>query len=344
MSNIENNRNYFKSFKPVHITDEQIPGSFQSEIIFLSINDTGTRLVTSRTDKTLRIWKCFPSEINSPTIIESPHARGVECISWYPKAEFTFASVGRDDTVKIWKCHGGVLEKEININRDNSNIIKDISCHLVKYSNDGEILMVADRDSVVYFYSVANNYKKVNEIQLEDYVYDLQWFHYNHKFFAAALHNGTVPLYEVKDNEEENQGDDGKVINSIVLRHKLIGHRSSITCLKLDPRGSHLAIGSNEGVVSLWNTSDLLNCKLITQFDEPISYVSFSRDGGYLAIGYDINFNSRIYEVSSLTEVYEIPNSVGGKSVLPAICWFPNKTSFVYSSDGKTTTFLRKAD
>lgn len=328
-NNSSNNKSFFKNFSSVVIKDQPIPGYSNSEIILVSINHTGTRLVNSRTDKSLRIWKCVPDRLIEPIVIENAHSKAVECISWNPKTDYTFASVGRDDSIKIWKGFHGTLEKEIKVVKDISN--QPATCHLVKYSADGEILSVVDRDSTITFYSVTNNYKKVKEIKLHEHIYQFTWFNHNHSFFMCALHDGSIPVYKIDLAKEE----------FAQLKTTLTGHRSSVTCISLDPKGHYFAVGSNEGVVSIWNTASMLNNRIIADIDEPVSNIDISRDGAYIAVAYD-NTNIRIFDLETTEEVFEIPNSTNGKLVLASISWFPNKTSFVCTNDGARNMILMK--
>lgn len=328
---LTNNRTFFKNFVPVVIKDSPIAGSSGSEVILLSINLTGTRLVNSRTDRTIRIWKCTPERLLDPITIEHPHLKAVERVAWNPKTEFSFATVGRDDLVKIWRCTG-MLEKELKIVKSDAST--SAICQVVNYSSDGEILSVVDRDSTVLLFSVTNNYTKIGEIKLNEHIYDLQWFNHNHSFFMCALHDGSVPIYKVSDTS------DGV---SVDLKHQLLGHRSSATCVTVDPRGKYCAVGSNEGVVSLWNTASMINTKVLTNTDESISCIDISRDGTYIAVALDSGSNIKIYDYESTEQVYEVPNSFSGNLVLSSVAWFPSKTAFVHTSDnGKSMTLMKK--
>lgn len=350
---LTNNRTFFKNFIPVVIKDSPIAGGSSSEIIHISINLTGTRLVNSRTDRSIRIWKCTPERLIDPVIIEHPHLKAVERVAWNPKTEFSFATVGRDDLVKIWRCTGS-LEKELTIvkNGNTNGSGTETICQVVAYSNDGEILTVVDRDATVLLYSVSNNYAKLQEFQLNDHIYDILWFHHGHSFFMCALHDGSVPIYKITDvlldangSSQVNGSADTDNSNSITidLKHKLLGHRSSATCVVVDPRGKYFAVGSNEGVVSLWNTSSMLISKVLTNTDEAIANIDISRDGTYVAVAYDSGENVKIFDYDTTEQVYEVPNSNSGNLALSHVAWFPSKTAFVHTSDnGRTMTLMKK--
>jgi WD domain, G-beta repeat. len=104
------NKSFFKNFVPVLSRDRPLPGHTASstEIILVSINVTGTRIVTSRTDKSMRVWKSTADRLIDPIVIEDAHSRSVERVSWDPQREFTFASVGCDENIKNLEDYGNL--------------------------------------------------------------------------------------------------------------------------------------------------------------------------------------------------------------------------------------------
>lgn len=295
--------NYFRAFQ---LTSYD---SAKSEIVHLLVNVTGSRIIATRTDRSLRIWKCYPGKVGDLVVIERPHAKPVERVAWNPVAEHTFATVGRDDLVKVWR--GTSLEKEIQVTRDDG---RRPQCLLVSYSHDGDVLAVADTD-VVVFYSVAGNYARAGEVRLLR-PYDMVWFHGGH-YFAVALADGTVPIYQFGETPR--------------LKHTLRGHRLAATSLAVDPRGRYLVVGGNEGVVSIWQLRSMVPTRLITQVDEAVVHVDVSRDGAHVSVSFD-GVNARIWDISK-EDVHEIPDSAGGTSVGARVCWFPNKVAYAYVSD-----------
>ncbi|CAK7896870.1 hypothetical protein CAAN1_03S05644 [[Candida] anglica] len=309
-------------------------GAGNSEIILLSINPTGSRLVNARTDKAIRVWKCSSDKLHDPITVEQPHVKAVESVSWHPKHEYTFATVGRDHLVKIWKTSssGCTVEREVRVNRNDNSRHGMSVCQIVKYSADGEVMAVVDRDSTISLFNTSN-YTMFKQFKMGEHVFDFTWFNSGHSHFMIGLHNGTVEVYKVKENDDE----------PVEKVHTLKGHRSSVTTVALDPRGQYIAIGSNEGVVSLWNTENLLNEGTISSIDESIAQVDVSRDGAYLALTFDRNINIRIFDSETLKEIYEVENSSSGNLVLSTFRWFPNRQNFVCTSDGgKSMTYVRK--
>ena len=57
----DRNKKFFNSLTPIVLRDKPISSYASSEIITVAINQTGTRVVYSRTDRSVRIWKCLPA-------------------------------------------------------------------------------------------------------------------------------------------------------------------------------------------------------------------------------------------------------------------------------------------
>lgn len=325
------NAGFFHKLTAVTVRDKPLAGhtATSTEVILAAINVTGTRVVALRTDRSLRIWRCLPERMADPIVIEEAHVRLVERVSWNPRAEHLFASVGRDEYIKVWKGQTGTLERQIavvkSLGQPGATALK-----IVAYSDDGAMLVAVDRDSTVVVYSTAA-YDKVAEIVVDDHVYDARWFHHGHDYLALALHDGTVAVYHLNGT-------------TLAPKTRLAGHRSLATALGLDPRGSFLCVGTNEGVVSVWNTASMLNTLVITDVDESVACVDVSRDGAYVACTYDRGSNARVYDVDTGSELYEVPNSVSGLLTFATFAWFPNKTLFIHSSDhGTTLTLMKRA-
>ncbi|EMG46337.1 hypothetical protein G210_3419, partial [Candida maltosa Xu316] len=304
-----------------------------SEIITTAINSTGTRIVYSRTDKTIRIWKSTADSAVDPKIIQDAHSRAVESISFNPRTEYTFATVGKDEFIKIWHAGTGQLLQEIKGQHD---LLK-----LVRYSDDGKRLIVVDKLSNILIYNCEMNYQFVHKFKLNDHVYDLQWFHFKHKFFLTALNDGSILLFELGKSKNEETGEVETVCK---IRTRLEGHNSSITSLAVSPNRSFFCVGSSEGVISFWNCEEtFINSHVITDVDQSIAQLDCSRDSSYIAVSYDTDSNSRIYDYDSAELMYEVPNTESGNQTFSSITWFPSKTGFICTTDGCTTlTLMRK--
>ncbi|RCK65229.1 THO complex subunit 3 [Candida viswanathii] len=336
----EKNKAFFKKLTPFVIRDKPV-GSYMgnSEVITMAINVTGTRIVYSRTDKSIRIWKSTPDAAVDPKVIIDPHAKAVESISFNPRTEYLFATVGKDEYVRIWSAQTGEKIREIKCEFD--------TLKLVRYSQDGKLLVVVDRTSNILVLAVEMNYKVVHRFKVNEHVYDLQWFYHEHQFLLIAMHDGSVLLYEITEDEDEDEDEEngGKVFGT-KLRSRVKGHNSSITSIAISPRGNYFCLGNSEGVVSFWTVDGtLLNLHVISDIDQSISHLDSSRDSAYVSVAYDADSNLRIYDYESGELVHEIPNSISGSQTFSSAVWFPTKTCYIFTSDhGTTVTLMKRSD
>lgn len=315
----------FSTFRLVAARDLAPNGKpSQAEIIHVSVNHTGSRTINTRTDRTIRIWRSNHATLADPVVVESPHRGPVTCVSWNPNTEMSFASVGGDSTVKLWRG-SGQLEREIKAAGG-----ADRAFHLVAYSPDGRYLAVADTGATVRLHDVSAGYVVVAEVATGLAVNALVWPNKGHGVMVTAHADGHVKVWAVAD---------GAVGPGRVLAK----HHAPVTCLCMDPRGRYLGYGLSEGVVSLWRTADMTSHGVLAAVDRDISTVCPSRDGAYVAVGYGDGSNVRVYAWDTLEEVYEAPGTAGGGRGARAV-WFPNRSALVVTSDRGQVMLLAKRD
>lgn len=256
-----------------------------------------------------------------PVVVESPHRGPVTSISWNPNAETSFASVGSDSTIKLWR--GAQLEREVKA-------ASDVLFRLVAYSPDGRYMAAVDSSATIRLYDVRAGYAMVAEATLDLAVNALLWSNRGHAVMVTGHSNGQVKVWTVQDN--------GLGPGRVLARY-----HAPVTCLCLDPRGRYLACGLSEGIVTLWCTADMTCRGVLASEDREISSVSASRDGAYLAVGYSDGSNVRVYAYESLQEVHEVAGTVAGTHGSRA-AWFPNRSALVVTSEKGQVMLLGKRD
>lgn len=297
-----------------------------SEITHLSVNATGNRVINSRSDKSIRVWKTLHLRGSTPTVIENAH-REAATILWNTNTDTSFASVGKDCWVKLWTCSGR-LEREIKVLGAKGGV----ELEHIAYSADGELLCVVDNDRNLIFFEIGDNYSRMALVKASGHVNDIKWTNRGHYFLVAALDNGGVEIFQPRmDNK------------TVKLAHTLKGHNAPVTCVSIDPRGRFIACGTKEGIVSFWRTSDMLNYGAISKIDQEVVGVEVSRDGSHLAVSYAQGTNINVYDWDTLEHLYEVPKSSAGKTGYLALKWFPQRGSFAYVADyGQVVEFAKK--
>lgn len=104
----------------------------------------------------------------------------------------------------------------------------------------------------IYQFSPSENLEKQCEEELLNSENNIDTEMKNANDSEAPDSNGT-------DNEKVSESTDN--INTIQNVFTLRGHRTAANCLMFDPKGCYLAVGSNEGIVSLWDLQDFICIK-----------------------------------------------------------------------------------
>lgn len=110
---------------------------------------------------------------------------------------------------------------------------------------------------------------------------------------------------------------------------RLVPHVASLLALAVDPLGRYLAIGGQDGRVSLLSTQDWI---VERNFDAPttaIRHAAFSPDGELLAVGDDTAvFVFAVYTRATVARI-PVTNSVN------SLAWCPVRNALTYSTSSK---------
>ena len=146
------------------------------------------------------------------------------------------------------------------------------------------------------------------------------------------------------------QGDGSvKVLNypSFNIVHTLSAHTSSCIAISYSPNGKYLAIGGSDAMISLWDTTDWICRRTVSNSSAgsmSIKGLSWSWDGRYV-IGASEDVGSGPSEGTNMgLEIYhaetgEVVHTIATKnSGTPAAEWHPNRYWLAYTQieDGKS--------
>ncbi|KAG5365591.1 THO complex subunit 3 [Yarrowia sp. C11] len=113
---------------------------------------------------------------------------------------------------------------------------------------------------------------------------------------------------------------------------ELLGHTTAANCVKPDPQGRYIAVGGNEGIVSLWDTKELVCVKTLSKHDQPVVSLDFSHDGDYIAVGYEsteIPVDIVHVDTGEFVHAVSRPRWIGA----PVVKWSPVKYNLAFSGD-----------
>ena len=116
---------------------------------------------------------------------------------------------------------------------------------------------------------------------------------------------------------------------ALSVRYAFNAHTSSCTCLELSPTGRYLATGGSDAMINLWDTTEWVCKRVLDQAVGTVRQVSFSWDGGYIAVGSEEGTGLDVAHVETGEYVHTVPTQA------PAVCvaWHPNRYWLAYSGD-----------
>lgn len=240
----------------------------------LAWNGPGSRVACGYYDRSVKVWMPDHPDGYGMTDIKNAHDRPVESISWDPTHADRVASCASDGSIKVWDARAKMLLAEARNGYDNL---------VVRFSGDGRFLAVATaKTDLIIIYRVRRPHKESGVIwgletlcqfRENEEVYDLQWAENGSEttyVLASGLGNGNVRIYrfdtidvntEKEQNNPDTENDSMEGVHKLSNVYTLRGHRTAANCLQFDPKGNYLAVGSNEGIVSLWDLQNFICIK-----------------------------------------------------------------------------------
>jgi THO complex subunit 3 len=275
-------------------------------------NNVGSRFATIHNDRHIRVWPSDKPEPKSSVEIRGAHERGVEDISWCPLHSEYLVSCSTDGTVKLWdtRTRQCLAQKDVG------------ECLVLAYSSDGKYIAVGLKNDMVKILK-ADDLEEITSYQETEEVYNIAWSS-SSELFAVSLGNGNIRIVLF----------DGKTTS---IFHTLKGHRTAATCLEFDPMGNFLAVGSNEGIVSIWDLRDWICLKTFTKADQPVTSLSYSHEGSYIAVASDNSLPIEIIHVESGDYIHSVKQKFDGR---PCVQFHPLKFTLLFSGDAQGVTLL----
>lgn len=106
--------------------------------------------------------------------------------------------------------------------------------------------------------------------------------------------------------------------------------------MDLSPSGSFLAVGGEDAIISLWDTTEFICQRTFAQMEGSARSVSFSFDGHYIVGGSDNGPNLDIAHV----ENGEYQHKVITNRSVPLVSWHPSKYVLAYAEEGRGLSIL----
>lgn len=288
-------------------------------------NNAGTKIATLHGDRNIQVWS--PDSKSAAAVLTNAHERAVADVSWNPRNADELVTCSFDGTLKRWDTRTRKLVQT-----------HDTGAHLLslRYSPCGQYIAVCTKENRVFIVDGADVSRTVTEEAFEEPydVYDMAWSTTS-AYLALGLQTGTVRVLRF---------DARRSPPALVYSQALRGHCTTVVSLQFDPTGRLLALGSNDGIVSLWDIREWTCIKTFSRTDQPVSSVAFSHDGLLLAIGSDNEQPIEIVAVEADTESdpYLFTVRSGKHAERPTVDWHPLRHSLAISGEaGGFSVFTR---
>lgn len=285
----------------------------QTPLRDLSWSPYGNFLATSSSDKVVRIWNPDRPLLRNTTELRG-HTSPVLCALWSPAQEGQLASIAdggaaaagspADHHLRLWDMRSGKSTRSIDSGREN--------CSLA-WSPDGNTIAVGNKERTVRFFDVRGSDESHEDLQLDGQHHHLIWSHSGRALFVAKA-DGNVDVIDWP---------------TLAVLHTIQAHTSACLHLTVDSLGEYLAIGGNDAMASLWDTTDWMCMKAFSQNEGPILTCSFSFDSSFLATGTNEGASMLIFHVESGQHIH----SIGTNNPPVCVRWHPSRYILAYLGD-----------
>lgn len=221
----------------------------------VSISPNGRYVGTAGYDSTARVWNSDSGEL-----IWRFNVKGRVFSTFFSPDGENFAAADETGTVTLWDLKAGQIWGSI---RESASILG------VAFSPDGKLIATASSDSFARIYS----YPSMRLLQTlkghRGMIHSIA-FSPNGKSLTTASADGRAIIWNVSNGD---------------MKNVLSGHGSNVLRVAYSPDGEKIATASADNTVRIWSSLTGNQLTVIDRIREDANGVSFSHNGGLLAVG-----------------------------------------------------------
>ncbi|KAL9071280.1 MAG: hypothetical protein Q9161_004296 [Pseudevernia consocians] len=298
----------FPTLKVQTYHDPAARGPGSHTIRTIAWNPTGHLIATGSADRTLRIWNPEKPQVKNSTELRG-HTGGIERVAWNPTKEAELASVSSDGTCRFWDVRSKTCTATVQLGGEGLTIA---------WAADGSVVMVGRKDDTLVPITIHPTPT------------------------AQPLHPPALQTNQCTFNHTSppthlllTRGDGSVTISSypsLQTLHTLHAHTSSCLSLALSPTSRYLAIGGSDALISLYDTTDWVCKRTLTNLTGAVKSVGFSFDGSFVVGGSD---EGNVLEVAH-TESGEYVGKVdiGASGGCGVVAWHPGRYWIAWAGEG----------
>jgi WD40 repeat protein/basic membrane lipoprotein Med (substrate-binding protein (PBP1-ABC) superfamily)/DNA-binding SARP family transcriptional activator len=263
----------------------------------------------------LHLWDLATGE--EPVLFyEGGHPGGVEAVAISPDGS-RMASVGGDDSLKIWDIDTGKLlntKEELDF-----SVIHDVA-----YNPDGSLLAIGGEDYTIKLLDTAT-LEKSSEFLNKDMVDGLA-FSPDGTLLASTTRSGVARLWDLRTGEDSQT---------------LVVAADWLANLDFSPDGYSLALAGDDGTVSVWQIGDDQPRLILHGHSAPVMGVAFSPDGRRIATSSQ-DSTLRLWDANTGEELLLL-NPEGGVGLVD-IAFSPDGKLLATSGEDALRVYLLEID
>ncbi|KEZ41809.1 hypothetical protein SAPIO_CDS6803 [Scedosporium apiospermum] len=281
----------------------------------ISWNPLGTLVATGAADKTLRVWN--PEKPNARFSTElKGHSAPIEKVAFNPVKDAELCSVSNDGIVKFWDVR-------------TKNCVNEVrglgEAFTLAWAPDGGSLIVGNKADNLFILSPTSN-NPISSHQQSCQTNQISFCWSGQKVFVTTG-EGKTRILSYPDLEPVlHLNYKGQPRTEFMLH----GHTSSCLTTELQPTGRYLATGGSDSIIALWDTTDWICQRTITNMVGPVRSISFTFDGSYIVGGSDEGSGLEICH----TETGDLVHSYKTAGPCPIVSWAPTRYCLAYSDLG----------
>ncbi|KAL3233891.1 Protein TEX1 [Nakaseomyces bracarensis] len=299
-----------------------------NEICALEFHPVGHTLAYSRMDGSLTIWPSISATFIPGKMIHVRDACGgdkvVTSVSWNPLEITQLISASNCNEVYVW---------EYDEAKKSASKVRTVTVgHRTKvtkalFDPHGKYVLAVTKTESLYLYSAKDEFTLVSTVNLvdifgaNDSVYSVTWDNSGENIIIGTK-TGCLVVLGIEPSSK-----------SLIKRLEVTGHRSSVSCLKVDPLGRFLVSGGADGSCNIWELKSFICKTEITGLNSSIISLDICHMGKLLGICLD-DQRTVFCDLGTGKILYESPSKDLNSELV--IRFFPDKTMFLLSGKNDT--------
>ncbi|POS86576.1 hypothetical protein EPUL_001470 [Erysiphe pulchra] len=284
-------------------------------------NPLGTLIATGALDGTIRVWNpekpksIYSTELNTGSS-KGHHRSAIEKVSFNPVKDAELCSVSSDGVIRFWDVRSKAIINEVKGLGETFTLT---------WAPNGESLIVGNKADNLFILSptqstpISSHQQNVQTNQIT--------FCYSGKKIFMTTGEGRVKILSYPDFKP-----------IYYLRYSpsepftINGHTSSCLTVELQPNARFLATGGSDSIIALWDTTDWICQRTLTEMTGPVRSISFSFDGSYIVGGSDEGSGLEIIHTETGEQVHSIKTPGGHPCTM--VSWHPSRYWLAYTDLG----------